>query len=69
MHVELQIDDSIIMPGNSSKQFPAVPHVMHVYVEDVDRRLTEYCDWDPVILIDGEHLKILQGIYGQCNRE
>ena len=33
MHVELQIDDSIIMLGDSSK-FPAVTHVMHVYVED-----------------------------------
>ena len=37
MHVELQIDDSIIMLGDSSKQFPAVTHVMHVYVEDVDK--------------------------------
>jgi PhnB protein len=36
MHGELMIDDSVIMLGNASKQYPAVPMVMHVYVEDVD---------------------------------
>ncbi|MCC5929144.1 MAG: VOC family protein [Cyclobacteriaceae bacterium] len=36
MHAELMIDDSVIMLGNSSKQYPAVPMVMHVYVSDVD---------------------------------
>jgi PhnB protein len=36
MHAELQIDDSVIMLGNASDQFPPVPIVMHVYVPDVD---------------------------------
>ncbi len=36
MHAELQIDDSVIMLGNASEQFPAVPIVIHVYVPDVD---------------------------------
>jgi uncharacterized glyoxalase superfamily protein PhnB len=36
MHVELQIDDSIIMLGNSSNQFPPNHHLTHVYVPDVD---------------------------------
>lgn len=36
MHVELLIDDSIIMLGNSSEQFPANTHLMHIYVENVD---------------------------------
>lgn len=37
MHMELQIDDSIIMLGDSSKEFPANTHLMHVYVPDVDK--------------------------------
>ncbi|MBW3470258.1 VOC family protein [Arthrospiribacter ruber] len=37
MHAELQIDDSVIMLGNASERFPAVPIVMHVYVPDVDQ--------------------------------
>ncbi|MCC5937779.1 MAG: VOC family protein [Lunatimonas sp.] len=37
MHAELQIDDSVIMLGNASDRFPAVPIVMHVYVPDVDK--------------------------------
>lgn len=36
MHAELQIDDSVIMLGNSSDKFPPVPLVMHVYVPNVD---------------------------------
>ena len=36
MHVELQIDDSIIMMGESSSQFPPNQHLIHVYVPDVD---------------------------------
>jgi uncharacterized glyoxalase superfamily protein PhnB len=36
MHVEIQIDDSVIMIGDSSDKFPPVPLVMHVYVPDVD---------------------------------
>lgn len=36
MHAEIQIDDSVIMLGEASEKFPAVPIVMHVYVPDVD---------------------------------
>lgn len=36
MHAEIQIDDSVIMLGDSSEKFPAVPLVMHVYVPNVD---------------------------------
>jgi hypothetical protein len=75
MHVELQIDDSIIMLRDSSKQFPAVTHVMHVYVEDVDKTFDRALRLDvfrsknqrnvKVIRIEGEHSEILQGIYGR----
>jgi PhnB protein len=36
MHIELQIDDSIIMIGDASEQFPVYTHLMHVYVKNVD---------------------------------
>lgn len=36
MHLELQIDDSIIMMGDASDRFPVYTHLMHVYVPDVD---------------------------------
>jgi len=36
MHAEIQIDDSVIMLGNSSDKFPPVVLVMHVYVSNVD---------------------------------
>ena len=36
MHAEIQIDDSVIMLGDASDKFPAVPMVVHVYVSDVD---------------------------------
>lgn len=36
IHAEVQIDDSIIMIGDSSEKFPPVQTVMHVYVPDVD---------------------------------
>lgn len=36
MHAELMLDDSVIMLGEASEKFPAVPIVMHVYVPDVD---------------------------------
>lgn len=48
MHAEIQIDDSIIMLGEASERFPAVPMVMHVYVPDVDatfqRAITAGCE-------------------------
>ena len=37
MHAEIQIDDSIVMLGDSSDKYPPVPSVMHVYVPDVDK--------------------------------
>jgi PhnB protein len=37
MHAEIQIDDSVIMLGDSSDKYPPVPIVMHVYVANVDR--------------------------------
>lgn len=36
MHAEIQIDDSVIMLGDSSDKFPPVSLVMHVYVLNVD---------------------------------
>ncbi|WP_172998914.1 hypothetical protein [Kroppenstedtia eburnea] len=36
MHVELRIDDTVIMVGDSSEQFPANHLLIHVYVPDVD---------------------------------
>jgi uncharacterized glyoxalase superfamily protein PhnB len=35
MHVELKIDDSVIMLSDSSKMYPANQLLMHVYVPDV----------------------------------
>lgn len=36
MHAEMQIDDSVIMLGNSTKQYPPITLVLHVYVSNVD---------------------------------
>lgn len=36
MHAELQIEDSVIMLGDSSEKFPPVPLIIHVYVPNVD---------------------------------
>ncbi|MBK6627156.1 MAG: VOC family protein [Flavobacteriales bacterium] len=36
MHAEVMLDDTVIMLGQASEKFPAVPIVMHVYVADVD---------------------------------
>ena len=41
MHAEIQIDDSVIMLGNSSDKFPAVTLVIHVYVSNVDEIFTK----------------------------
>jgi PhnB protein len=35
MHTELKIDDSVIMLGDASEQYPANQLTMHVYVPDV----------------------------------
>jgi PhnB protein len=36
MHIELQIDDSIIMLSDSTPQYPANKYWMHIYVPNVD---------------------------------
>lgn len=36
MHVELRIDDSIIMLSDSSEDHPPNQHLLHVYVPDVN---------------------------------
>jgi uncharacterized glyoxalase superfamily protein PhnB len=36
MHIEIRVDDSVIMLGDSSEKFPPVSFVMHVYVPNVD---------------------------------
>lgn len=36
MHAEVQIDDSIIMLGDASEQFPPTISMVHVYVPDVN---------------------------------
>ncbi|HSB15690.1 MAG TPA: VOC family protein [Bryobacteraceae bacterium] len=36
MHAEVRIGDSIIMMGESSDKFPAMPAAIYVYVPDVD---------------------------------
>lgn len=36
MHVEVRIDDSIVMIGDSTANYPPNTHLMHVYVADVD---------------------------------
>lgn len=48
MHAEIQIDDSVIMLGDSSDKFPPVQLVMHVYVPNVDetfaKAINEGCE-------------------------
>ena len=36
LHAEIRIDDSVLMFGNASDEFPPNQLVTHVYVEDVD---------------------------------
>lgn len=36
MHIEIQLDDSIIMMGEASEEFPANNHLLHVYVQNID---------------------------------
>ncbi len=36
MHAEVKVDDSIIMIGNSTEQFPPNKLMTHTYVKDVD---------------------------------
>jgi PhnB protein len=36
MHVELRVDDSVIMLGGAGELWPAFPSMLHVYVDDVE---------------------------------
>jgi uncharacterized glyoxalase superfamily protein PhnB len=36
LHAEILIDDSVIMIGGSSEQYPPNQTMLHVYVKDVD---------------------------------
>jgi uncharacterized glyoxalase superfamily protein PhnB len=36
MHIEVQVDDSIIMMGEASEEFPANNHLLHVYVKKAE---------------------------------
>ena len=36
LHVEIRIDDSVVMMGGSSGEFPSTDSLIHVYVPDVD---------------------------------
>jgi PhnB protein len=36
MHAEVRIDDTVIMIGDASEQFPPNKQLLHVYVPDVD---------------------------------
>jgi PhnB protein len=36
MHLEVRIDDTVVMMGDGGPQFPAFPSMIHVYVPDVD---------------------------------
>ncbi len=44
MHAEVQIDDSVIMLGNSSEQYPPNEMLIHVYVENVDQTFQKALD-------------------------
>jgi PhnB protein len=44
MHAEYQIDDSVIMLGEASEDYPPVPVVIHVYVPDVDQTFQKAVD-------------------------
>ncbi|MEQ8878377.1 MAG: VOC family protein [Cyclobacteriaceae bacterium] len=37
MHAEIKIDDSVLMFGNASAQFPPNQLLTHIYVSDVDK--------------------------------
>lgn len=36
MHVEVQIDDTIVMISDGGESFPSFSSLLHVYVDDVD---------------------------------
>lgn len=58
MHAEFQLDDSVIMVGDSSDKYPPVQIVMHVYVPDVDKVFQKAIESGCVII---EHPKEREG--------
>lgn len=44
MHTEVKIDDSVIMIGDASDQWPANTHMLHVYIPDVDATFQKALD-------------------------
>ena len=44
MHMEMKIDDSVIMIGDSSERFPPVTLVMRLYVPNVDEIFNKAID-------------------------
>ncbi|KYP16131.1 VOC family protein [Flavihumibacter sp. CACIAM 22H1] len=40
MHAELKLYDSVIMLAEATEQYPPVPMVLHVYVQDLDTVFT-----------------------------
>ncbi|XEC97326.1 VOC family protein [Paenibacillus tarimensis] len=44
MHMELMIDDTVIMLGESSEEFPPTQLLVHVYVPDVDETFRKAID-------------------------
>jgi uncharacterized glyoxalase superfamily protein PhnB len=58
MHAEIQIDDSVIMLGDSSEKFPPVQIVMHVYVPDVGETFKKAVDAGCEII---EHPTVREG--------
>ncbi len=58
IHAEIQIDDSVIMIGESSEKYPPVPIVIHVYVPNVDTVFKKAIDAGCEII---EHPKVQEG--------
>ncbi len=56
MHIELRVDDSIIMLSDSTAQYPANKYWMHVYVSNVDdtfkKAIKSGCE-----IVDEPHVK------------
>ena len=44
MHAEIRIDDSVLMFGNSSAQFPPNKLLTHIYVSDVEKTFQKAVD-------------------------
>lgn len=45
MHMEMQLDDSVIMMGEASEKYPQSPQLTHVYVQKVDKIFERALAW------------------------